>query len=66
MNNESVEFFTLRGKTLVVANPQPLEGKIFDNDLFNFVDSDGNKYHLIHNQSCCESVGLYETIGNIV
>lgn len=55
-----MEFSALLGKTLVSVEVTSLYG----NDAIVFVDSDGQKYEMYHDQDCCESVEIESVVGD--
>lgn len=57
--NNLIEFKALIGKTLT-----KVVGKVGDDEII-FKASDGKKYHLIHYQSCCESVSVEDICGDM-
>lgn len=54
--NKRVDFSTLVGKTLVAIH-------VGDEEI-NFLDSEGHKYKMYHQQDCCESVWLEDVNGD--
>jgi len=53
-------FNELKGKTIISA-----EGLAEGSDKVIFECSDGSKYKMLHYQSCCESVDIYDICGDI-
>lgn len=57
--NDSVEFSTMVGKTLVSVV------KNSDNDELLFETTDGGKYRMYHSQDCCEGVTIDDICGDL-
>ena len=58
---EYVDFSTLQGLTLV-----KVERVIVDDcDELHFVSSDGRAFKLLHEQDCCERVGIESIVGDL-
>lgn len=54
-----MEFSELRGKTLVDVRIVDIDQEV------HFYTDDGKKYHLYHDQDCCESVVLDDVCGDL-
>jgi hypothetical protein len=59
MNMYGPQFSDLLGKTLVA-----IKGTVGD-DVMEFVCTDGTRYRLYHEQSCCESVSIEDICGDL-
>lgn len=59
MWNDAVDFSDLVGKTLVKVEVDER------NDKITFVDTEGNRYDMYHNQDCCESVYIESVVGDV-
>ena len=57
--NDSVEFSTMVGKTLVSVV------KNSDNDELLFETTEGEKYRMYHSRDCCESVTIDDICGDL-
>lgn len=58
MNN--VDFSILKGKTL-----KEIQGLEVNSDQVIFLCEDGSKFMMYHPQDCCESVTIYDIIGDV-
>lgn len=55
--NENIGFSSLVGKTIVCIDKQ--------DEIINFVCSDGSEYGMWHEQDCCENVRVEDVIGDL-
>ena len=56
----SVNISELLGKTII-----SIQGMEKENDEINIICSDGTKYLMFHDQSCCEEVYIEDVCGNV-